>query len=107
MGRLLQPAIMILLAEEMLHGYRIVQRLKQMTMFKALPPDSTGVYRLLKSLEEDGLVASTWDLPVSGSPRRRYKLTKSGRECLARWTATLEDYVAAIAELLATIKQRV
>jgi len=58
LGRLLRPAIMTLLAEEVLHGYRIVQRLKQMRMFKDLSPNPTGVYRLLKSLEENGMVTS-------------------------------------------------
>ena len=106
LGRLLQPAIMTLLAQEPLHGYRIVQRLKQMAMFKDRPPDSTGVYRLLKSMEEDGIVTSAWDLADSGPARRQYKVTKAGMACLAKWQETLEDYAAAIAELLASVKQR-
>ena len=104
LGRLVQPAIMGLLAQEPLHGYLLVQRLTEMTMFKCHPPDPTGVYRVLKSLENDGLVSSSWDLADSGPARRQFVLTKSGHSCLRRWVQTLEEYGQAIGDLLAAIK---
>jgi DNA-binding PadR family transcriptional regulator len=88
------------LAETPLHGYRIAQRLEGMAMFKDQPPDHGGIYRLLKAMEEDGLVVSTWDLSESGPAKRRYELTAEGRACLARWVRTLESYAQAVVEVL-------
>jgi PadR family transcriptional regulator PadR len=104
LGRLLQPTIMTVLAGEPLHGYRILQRLGEMEMFRGHPPDATGVYRFLKSMEKDGLVTSTWDLADSGPARRRYELTADGRACLAQWTETLEAYRQAVTEVLAALR---
>ena len=89
-----------------LHGYRIVQRLMELAMFKCQPPDATGVYRLLKSMEAEGRVTSTWDLAESGPAKRRFALTGEGRACLRRWTGTLEVYQAAIGDLMDMMKQK-
>lgn len=64
--RLVRPAILTVLAEENLHGYRILERLAGMTMFHGQPPDPAGIYRVLKSMEQEGLVHCAWDLQGSG-----------------------------------------
>jgi DNA-binding PadR family transcriptional regulator len=104
--RLLKPAIMGLLAREPVHGYLLAQRLKAMAMFKGQPIDPTGMYRHLKAMEDEGLVASTWDLAETGPARRRYALTAEGLECLALWTETLEHYRDSVAEILGLIRTR-
>lgn len=104
LGRLLKPAIMGLLAQESMHGYLLVQRLTAMAMFNGQPPDPTGVYRILRNMEEDELVVSSWDFADSGPARRRFELTKDGRACLKRWMQTLEEYAVAIRDLLEAIK---
>jgi DNA-binding PadR family transcriptional regulator len=106
LARLLQPAAMMMLAQEPLHGYRLVQRLGELVMFRAQPPDPTGVYRLLKAMEAEGYVTSAWELADSGPAKRRFALTRAGRACLARWTQTLEEYQAAVADLLAATQCR-
>ena len=103
LGRLLRPAIMAVLRDEPVHGYLVAQRLGQMSAFRDQPPDSAGLYRLLKAMETEGLVVSSWDLADSGPARRRFELTADGRACLARWVRTLRDYRAAIDELLAAV----
>ena len=105
LGRLLQPAVMGLLAEEPLHGYLLVQRLAGMEMFRCPPPDPTGVYRMLRSMEQDGLVVSAWDLADTGPAKRRFELTDDGRACLDRWVRTLEQYARSVDDLLASIKR--
>jgi DNA-binding PadR family transcriptional regulator len=106
LARLLQPAVMMVLAQEPLHGYRLVQRLGELVMFRAQSPDPTGVYRLLKAMEEQGYVTSAWELADSGPAKRRFALTRAGRACLTRWTQTLEVYEAAVADLLAASQRR-
>ena len=102
LARLIQPAVMAVLANEPLHGYVIVQRLTGMTMFQDHGPDITGVYRLLKSMEKKGFVTSSWELAASGPAKRRYALTPGGRACLTRWITTLRTYRDAVSNLLDT-----
>jgi PadR family transcriptional regulator, regulatory protein PadR len=67
-------------------------------------PDVSGIYRFLKKMEAGGYVASTWEAGEKGHVRRLYKITPSGRACLACWTSTLEDYRASIGKLLSEAK---
>ena len=100
LARLLQPAVMAVLAREPSHGYAIARRLRAMRMFRDQAPDRTGMYRLLRSMEEQKLLKAEWDTPARGLARRRYRLTAQGRRCLDRWTLTLRNYQSAIADVL-------
>ena len=102
LARLIQPAVMAVLADEPLHGYVIVQRLATLSMFRDHGPDITGVYRLLKGMEKKGLVTSTWEPAASGPAKRCYALTPEGRACLGRWITTLRTYREAVGDLLDT-----
>ena len=103
--RLVRPAILTVLAEENLHGYRILERLTGMAMFHGQPPDPAGIYRVLKSMEQEGLVHCAWDLQGSGPARRQYALAARGRSCLEQWLGTLEDYLASVGELVGDIRR--
>ena len=105
LDRLIQPAILAVLAQSDLHGYRIAQRITDMPPFKGQQPDASGVYRFLKSMEEKGFVVASWDVSVRGPAKRLYKLTNPGRECLSRWTVTLDHYRKAIGSLLTITKR--
>ncbi len=105
LARLLQPAVMAILAREPLHGYLVVQRLAAMPMFCGQSPDPTGVYRLLKAMEREGLVNSTLQSADNRPAKRSFALTASGRTCLTRWAQTLQHYHDSIADLLTTITQ--
>jgi len=100
LDRLIQPAILTVLAEEDLHGYRIAQKLADMPPFAGQQPDASGVYRFLRAMEERELVVGSWDLSERGPAKRLYSLTASGRACLARWVETLEHYRDALDALL-------
>jgi DNA-binding PadR family transcriptional regulator len=104
LDKLIQPAVLVLLAGEPMHGYRLVKRLAQMPMFQGQPPDTTGVYRFLKAMEDRGLVSSTWDLSDSGPAKRLFDLSARGRKCLALWGTTLAEYQEQIGELLTAIQ---
>jgi len=100
LGKLLQPAVLAVLAEGPLHGYRVARRVVGLAVLRDQPPDPRGVYRMLREMEQGGLVVSTWDLSDAGPARRRYQLTASGRSCLRQWVCTLRTYRSAIDELL-------
>jgi PadR family transcriptional regulator, regulatory protein PadR len=100
LAKLLQPAILTVLAEGKLHGYRIVERLADMPLLSGSRPDSTGVYRFLRLMEGNGLLTASWDTSNAGPAKRLYRLTNDGRKCLARWVKTLTQYCRAIDDLL-------
>jgi DNA-binding PadR family transcriptional regulator len=100
LDRLIQPAILAVLAEGPLHGYRVAERIGQMPSFAGQKPDVSGIYRFLKSMEQKGLVVSSWDLSESGPAKKCYQITREGQECLAHWIDTLETYRRGIADLL-------
>lgn len=103
--RLLQPVIMALLARETMHGYRLLELLAEEPVFRGQKPDQTGVYRLLRKMEKEGLVDCQWDLGNCGAARRLYALNERGLACLDRWRQTLLDYHAAVGMVVARINQ--
>lgn len=104
LARLVQPAILAVLAQESLHGYLILERLAAEPMFRDQPPDPAGVYRILKSMEQEELVTCAWDLQTSGPARRQYALTDRGKACLHKWLETLSNYQHSITVLMETIQ---
>jgi PadR family transcriptional regulator, regulatory protein PadR len=81
-----QPRLLLELAKKPSHGYELIERLGQEG---SGAPDPGNFYRMLRSLEEDGLVCSTWDTQNSGPARRVYELTDQGMEFLHAWAATI------------------
>jgi PadR family transcriptional regulator PadR len=50
------------------------------------------VYRILRQLEEEGIVVSDWETEGTGGPPRRvYRLTEKGDGYLADWVADLRE----------------
>ncbi|MDY0227702.1 MAG: PadR family transcriptional regulator [Desulfomicrobium apsheronum] len=104
LARLLRPAVLALLVRGETHGYDLVQQLNGLDIYADLPPDTSGIYKLLKSMEREGLVTAIWELGDNRPAKRRYTLTKDGRECLRRWQETLLGYRVQIDGLLALLK---
>jgi len=102
LDRLVQPAILTILAQKSLHGYLIVQGIAELEGHK---PDATGVYRALRGMEERGLVTSAWNVPGRGPAKKSYQITAAGRECLVRWIGTLEKHCELIKRLLADARR--
>jgi DNA-binding PadR family transcriptional regulator len=53
--------------------------------------DPGGMYRVLRRLEDEGFVASTWSEGEYGPQRRRYELTDEGRSLLRQWAEHLRE----------------
>src|SRR5204862_6222014 len=66
--RFVEPSLLLLLRERPLHGYELLERIPELGVEGRV--DIGNLYRLLRSLEEEGLVQSEWsaDLP---RPARR------------------------------------
>lgn len=100
LDRLIQPAILVILAEGPSHGYRIAERIGQMPNFWGHKPDVSGVYRFLKAMEQKELVISSWDTSDGGPAKKCYELTSNGQQCLREWINTLEHHRKQIGALL-------
>jgi PadR family transcriptional regulator len=86
--RFIEPALLLLLRQRPLHGYDLLEQVPQLT------GDDRGVdlgnlYRVLRALEEDGLVRSEWHAEIPGPAKRVYDLTESGRDVLDQWAEAL------------------
>ncbi|MGI8493191.1 MAG: helix-turn-helix transcriptional regulator [Acidimicrobiales bacterium] len=78
----LYPALLLLLAEQPRHGYRLVDGFNRLGVGTV---DRPSVYRALADLEGDGLVR-TWDeAPAAGSTRHVYAVTSQGERALEAW----------------------
>ena len=84
----LQACLLLLLRERPAHGYDLLERLQPLRK----GTDGSGVYRLLRELEREGLVESFWHTSEVGPPRRIYCITCKGVANLAWQT----DAVAGV-----------
>lgn len=98
--KLVQPSILAALLKAPLHGYALAQRLAREGAHLNAPPDHSGIYRLLRSMEKRGLLTSQLTESESGPARREYALTDSGRQCLERWVGSLARYRETIDAIL-------
>lgn len=98
--KLLQPALLAALATGQTHGYALAERLGTSRLFGGHKPDVSGIYRMLKGMEEQGLVAAAWDTSAAGPARKCYRITPAGRDCLRHWIHTLENYRQGVSDLL-------
>jgi DNA-binding PadR family transcriptional regulator len=105
LDKLVQPAVLAVLAQGPLHGYSLAERVGAMRIMGGQKPDVSGIYRYLKAMEARVYVTSTWDLSSSGPARKRYHITPAGLRCLAQWVETLDEYRQGISELLRTARK--
>jgi len=87
--RFVEPSLLLLLRERPLHGYELIERLPEVAGEGRI--DVGNLYRLLRSLEAEGLVSSEWSAELPGTAKRTYELTDEGRLLLDRWAEALRQ----------------
>jgi len=85
--RFSEPALLLLLRERAAHGYELLDALPALTGEARV--DMGNLYRVLRALEEDGLVRSEWQANAPGPAKRTYELTAAGRRLLDEWASAL------------------
>ena len=93
----LRPCLLLLLREAPAHGYVLLDRLRA---FGFEGSDPGGLYRALRKLEGEGLVASAWQRSGAGPDRRIYELTRAGRKELHRRAKALAETRQTLAAFL-------
>jgi poly-beta-hydroxybutyrate-responsive repressor len=101
LSRLIEPGILLALKQQCCsHGYEIAECVAGLGLTDS-EVEPGAVYRILRDLEEQGCVISTWDTSGSGPARRHYKLTEAGEELLEMWVQVLSRRRDALNEFLA------
>ncbi|HMC06348.1 MAG TPA: helix-turn-helix transcriptional regulator [Solirubrobacterales bacterium] len=96
--RFSEPALLLLLREQPAHGYELIESMGELTPGHRV--DMGNLYRTLRALEAEGLVASEWDAAAAGPAKRRYELTAAGEHLLDDWAAALGRTSDRIQEFL-------
>jgi PadR family transcriptional regulator len=93
-----EPALLLLLAERPAHGYELLEQLPSLTGERRI--DMGNLYRVLRALEEDGIVTSEWHDDAPGPSKRIYELTDDGRRLLDGWAEALRANQGRISSFL-------
>ncbi len=94
----LRPCLLLLLREQPAHGYDLLERLAELTGDERV--DVGNLYRVLRALEEEGIVRSEWNADLPGPAKRTYELTDDGARLLDRWADALRQTQERITSFL-------
>lgn len=81
-----------------LHGYGIIQRIRQMSG-EMLEVEQGSLYPALYRSEQRGWITSEWDVNETGRRAKFYTLTRAGRKQLEVEEASWERLVLAITKV--------
>ena len=81
-----------------LHGYGIIQRIRQMSD-EMLDVEQGSLYPALYRIEQRGWLSSKWDLNETGRRAKFYTLTKAGSRQLEAEEASWDRLALAIAKI--------
>ena len=88
--RFVEPALLLLLRERAMHGYELIERLPELAGDE-VRIDVGNLYRILRALEEEGIVTSEWSADLPGPAKRTYELTEAGTRLLDQWADSLRE----------------
>ena len=97
--------ILTSLLEEPMHGYGIVQAVREMSEERVRLPVGT-LYGVLDRLTADGLVALDREEAHHGRLRRYYRVTERGAQALAAEAARLAGHARLASERLGRVQTR-
>jgi PadR family transcriptional regulator len=89
-----------------LHGYGVLQRIRQISG-DALAIPQGSLYPALYRLEHQQLIAAEWGVSDNNRRAKYYKLTAAGRRRLREETAGWNRLASAIAAALSTTSEEV
>ena len=87
-----------------LHGYRIAQRIQQLSD-EVLRIEEGSLYPALYRMEQKGLIESEWGVSENNRQAKFYKLTRKGRREMDEEAASWDRLSAGVARVLKSIEQ--
>ena len=101
---LIEPALLLALRDGTAHGYDLADQIADYLGLKRI--DHGNLYRGLRRLEEEGIVASQWNDGDPGRSKRTYALTDTGEALLDTWAQTLQFTQERLSALLDTYERK-
>lgn len=90
LSRLIEPVVILALKQHPhTHGYDLIRHVEKLAMTDS-EIEPGALYRVLRQLENAGMVVSTWDTTGHGPARRCYSLTSEGERHLDEWAVLLQ-----------------
>lgn len=87
--RIMEPMILMLVAEEPAHGYLLAERMETVFGVQGLTPQV--VYRALQRMEAAEWIVPSWDMDsAQGPPRKVYEITPAGETALKAWAEHMQ-----------------
>ncbi len=96
----LEMMILRSLTHEPMHGYALVQYIKQRSN-DLLQVEEGSLYPALQRLLKEGLLKAEWEISASNRKVRTYRVTAAGRKYLDAEISSFEQMLGAIAMVLA------
>ncbi len=93
----LRSVLLVLVAAGPTHGYELLEQVRQAGIRLA---DPGGLYRTLRAMERERVLASWWEDSSSGPPRRTYTLTAAGRTALFAQVRDMRRMIELLSNLV-------
>ena len=93
----LEYCILLMLDKKVYYGYEILQELSK---YPIITSTESTVYPLLRRLQKENYLQSTWQESTEGlSPRKYYSLTPDGKNYLDAMNTEWENLLNAMSDL--------
>ena len=93
----LEYCILLMLGKKSCYGYEILQEIGH---YPCIAAKESTIYPLLRRLQKDGYLSSSWQDSAEGlPPRKYYALTPLGQRYTAAISQEWDDLLAAISQL--------
>jgi PadR family transcriptional regulator PadR len=99
----LEMMILRSLTREPMHGYALVQHIKQRSN-DFLQVEEGSLYPALQRLLKEGLLKAEWEISASNRRVRTYQITPAGKRHLGREISSFEKMIDAITMVLEPAK---
>ena len=102
--RYIRASILLALKIKSSYGYELIQEIPRFGFIEGQAPPGM-IYRHLRDLEEDGLVASQWETQGTGPAKRVYQLTEEGMEALESWIQYMDNQAQRLSRFVQAYRE--
>jgi PadR family transcriptional regulator PadR len=95
----LKLLVLAVLADGPAHGYALAREIERRSKGVLTSREGT-LYPTLRTLEQEGIVSSSWQPVPAGAARRVYAITEAGLGELAQQTESWDTFATAISGVL-------
>src|SRR5579863_6454413 len=99
----LEMMILRSLLRQPMHGYALVQNIKQRSN-ELLQVEEGSLYPALQRLLKDGLLRAEWEISPSKRRVRTYRITPAGKKHLEREVSSFERMLEGITRVLSPVE---